>query len=134
MANRLKEKVAVITGAASGIGRASAKAFAREGAQLVLADVDEKGGHAIVAEIEKDGGTAAFTRADVSKAADAEAMIAFTEKRFGRLNVLFNNAGIMPPGDDSVLDTDEAVFDRVMAVNVNASTAFRQCCAPAEEC
>jgi len=118
MAERLKGKVALITGAGSGIGKASALRFAAEGARVVVADVDEKAVTATAEEIRKRGGTAACTRADVSKGGDARAMIAFAESEFGALHVLFNNAGIMPDADGSILDTDEAVFDRVLAVNL----------------
>jgi NAD(P)-dependent dehydrogenase (short-subunit alcohol dehydrogenase family) len=118
MQGRLQEKVALITGAGGGIGRASARAFSSEGARVVVVDAVEKAGHATVDEITAAGGAAAFVRADVTRAADVQAMIAFTESQFGALHVLFNNAGIFPDEDGSVVDTDEAVFDRVIAVNL----------------
>ncbi len=115
---RLEGKVALITGAGGGIGRASALLFAKEGARVVVVDVDEKGGKSAVAEIQGAGGKAAFTRADVTRAADVQAMVAFAEKEFGALHILFNNAGIFPDDDGSVITTDDDVFDRVIAVNL----------------
>jgi NAD(P)-dependent dehydrogenase (short-subunit alcohol dehydrogenase family) len=118
MAGRLRDKVALITGAGGGIGRAAARAFSREGARVVVVDAAENAGRAAVDEIHAAGGTAAFARADVTRANDVQAMIAFAEAQFGALHVLFNNAGIFPDEDGSVVDTDEAVFDRVIAVNL----------------
>src|SRR5437879_3855201 len=96
MPGRLQEKVALITGAGGGIGRAATLAFSREGARIVAVDASEKAGHAVVDEVTRQGGAAKFVRADVSKAPDAQAMIAFAEAQFGALHVLFNNAGIFP--------------------------------------
>jgi NAD(P)-dependent dehydrogenase (short-subunit alcohol dehydrogenase family) len=118
MSGRLDGKVALITGAGGGIGCASARAFSREGARVVVVDAVEKAGRSAVDEIAAAGGTAAFVCADVTRAADVQAMIAFAEAQFGALHVLFNNAGIFPDEDGSVVDTDEAVFDRVIAVNL----------------
>ena len=118
MAGRLANKVAVITGAGGGIGRAAAHAFSREGAKVVAVDADEKAGRAVVDELTSAGGVGKFVRADVTQATDVQAMIAFAETQFGALHVLFNNAGIFPDEDGSVVDTDEAVFDRVIAVNL----------------
>ncbi len=118
MSGRLNDRVALITGAGGGIGRAAALKFCAEGARLVAVDADERAGRAVVDEVRARGGTAAFTRADVSRAADVEAMISFAEAQFGALHVLFNNAGIFPDTDGSVVDTDEAVFDLVIAVNL----------------
>ena len=118
MAGRLENKVALITGAGGGIGRASVRAFSREGARVVVVDAAEEAGRAAVDDIQAAGGTAAFVRADVTRAADVQAMIAFAEAQFGALHVLFNNAGIFPDEDGSVVDTAEAVFDRVITVNL----------------
>src|SRR5919198_4541340 len=122
---RLGGKVALITGAGSGIGRESALLFAAEGAPIVVVDIDDKGGNATVAAVEKAGGRAVYVRADVANAADAEQMIASAERAFGKLNVLFNNAGIMDSRDDDAVSTDEAIWDLTM--NVNAKGVFLGC-------
>jgi NAD(P)-dependent dehydrogenase (short-subunit alcohol dehydrogenase family) len=118
MASRLQNKVALITGAGGGIGRASVKKFAAEGARIVAVDADERAGRVIVDEVNAQGGTAVFTGADVSRSADVQAMIARAEAEFGALHILFNNAGIFPDADGSVTETAEAVFDQVIAVNL----------------
>ncbi len=89
---RLQDKVALISGAGSGIGAATAKTFAREGAAVVIVDLSEEGGNRVVSEIRKAGGTAEFTRADVSRPDEIEKMIGFATGKFGRLDVLHNNA------------------------------------------
>jgi NAD(P)-dependent dehydrogenase (short-subunit alcohol dehydrogenase family) len=122
---RLQDKVALITGAGSGIGRESALLFAREGAAVAVVDVNDEAGRETVTAVEKVGGRAAYFRADVSKAGDCERMIAFAEKQFGRLHVLFNNAGIMHSKDDDALTTDEAIWDLTM--NSNAKGVFFGC-------
>jgi len=115
---RLKDKVALITGAGSGIGREAALLFSREGAAVLIADVAEEGGRETVRSIEESGGRARFVRADVSRAEDVQAMVEAAEESYGRLNILFNNAGIFPSADGSVTDTDEEVWDLVMRVNL----------------
>jgi NAD(P)-dependent dehydrogenase (short-subunit alcohol dehydrogenase family) len=122
---RLKGKVCVITGAASGIGRESARLFAREGGSILCADLDKKGAEAIAAEIKRDGGQAEPCAVDVAKGADNERMIATAEERFGAVHVLFNNAGIFPDGDNTPVDTSEEVWDHVM--NVNLKSVFLGC-------
>jgi NAD(P)-dependent dehydrogenase (short-subunit alcohol dehydrogenase family) len=115
---RLDGKVALITGAGSGMGRVAAQVFAREGARVVAADLDEQAGQETVSLARDEGLDVRFVRSDVSREADCRAMVAFAEQAFGRLDVLYNNAGIFPEADRSVVDTDEAVWDRVLAVNV----------------
>lgn len=110
---RLANKVALITGAGSGIGQASARLFAREGAKVVCVDVKRDTAEATANEI----GGAAFA-ADVSKAADAEAMVRFAEETFGRLDIAFNNAGVFHPDDDSVTNTSEDIWDFVIDINL----------------
>ena len=122
---RLQDKVALITGAGAGIGRETALLFAREGASIVVADVNDQAGEAVVAELFAAGGKAVYTHADVSKAADAENMIRAAEESFGKLNVLFNNAGISHADDDDAINTDEAVWDLTM--NINLKGVFMGC-------
>ena len=117
MANLLEGKFALITGCASGIGRAAALAFARAGAVVTCADVDQKGGDATVALIREARGTAAFVHADVTDPAQVQALVAHVVSTHGRLDCAFNNAGI--EGDVIELhDVTERNYDRVMGVNV----------------
>jgi NAD(P)-dependent dehydrogenase (short-subunit alcohol dehydrogenase family) len=113
---RLEGKVCLITGAGSGIGQASARLFAKEGALVVVADIDAKAAKATVAAIRKAGGEAAAEQVDVTDEADTVALVRRVVKRFKRVDVLFNNAGISGVGD--VLETTPDLFDRVMNVNV----------------
>jgi NAD(P)-dependent dehydrogenase (short-subunit alcohol dehydrogenase family) len=122
---RLKDKVALITGAGSGIGRETTLLFAKEGAAVVVADVNDRGGQETVEIAKSQGGQAAYVHADVSKAADCEQMTIFAEKEFGRLNVLFNNAGIMHSADDNAMTTEESIWDLTM--NINAKGVFLGC-------
>jgi len=115
---RLEGKVALITGAGGGIGGQAARLFAAEGAKVVVADVIDEAGEAVVGEIERAAGEAAYIHADVSNPTDAEAMIGFAVERFGSLDVLMNNAGIFHNADQSVVDTDEEVWDRVIDINL----------------
>ena len=114
---RLKDKVALITGASAGIGRESALLFAKEGAAIVVVDVNDEGGNETVKMVTSREGRAVYVHADVSKASDCERMVAVAEKEFGKLNVLFNNAGIMPHSDDNAVTTEESIWDLTMSVN-----------------
>jgi len=115
---RLKNKTALITGGSSGIGKATALLFAKEGANVVLTDINDRAGKAVEKEILAAGGQASYFHADVSQAADCEAMVGFAEKRYGALNVLFNNAGIMHNDDGDATSTEEGIFDLTFAINV----------------
>ena len=102
---RLKDKVALITGGSSGIGRETALLFAQEGAAVVVADVNDVAGKETAELIQNQGGQAVYVRADVSKAADCENMVAVAEQTFGKLHIVFNNAGIMHSDDDNAAKT-----------------------------
>ena len=115
---RLADKVALITGAASGIGKETALLFAHEGAKIVAVDMNDSDGEKTVSEVNSAGGDAIYVNADVSKSADCENMIKATERKYGKLNVLFNNAGIMDSRDDNSQATEEEVWDLTMAINL----------------
>jgi len=115
---RLKDKVALITGASSGIGRETAILFASEGASIAAVDVNDAGGRESVSLIEREQGQAIYIHADVSKVADCQNMVEVTEKTFGKLNILFNNAGIMHPKDDDAVNTGEDIWELTLAVNL----------------
>ena len=113
---KLNGKVAVVTGGTSGIGKATALAFARAGAKVVLTGRREKEGAGVVAEIEKHGGAAAFVRGDIAKDADVKAMVDFAVEKFGRLDIAFNNAGVEWKGP--VDQATEAEYRRIFDINV----------------
>jgi NAD(P)-dependent dehydrogenase (short-subunit alcohol dehydrogenase family) len=115
---QLTDKTALVTGGSSGIGKETALLFAREGARVVITDINDAAGEAVVAAIREQGGEASYCHADVSRATEAEAMIAFAEHRYGALHILFNNAGIMHSDDDDATHTEESVWDLTMAINV----------------
>jgi len=115
---RLQDKVSIITGAGSGMGRVAALRFAAEGSSVVVADKDASAAEETVRLVRAAGGTAAAAAVDVSAEADAKAMVDLAIREFGRVDVLYNNAGIMPEADHSVVDTPVEAWDQVMAVNV----------------
>jgi NAD(P)-dependent dehydrogenase (short-subunit alcohol dehydrogenase family) len=115
---RLEGKVAIITGGGSGMGRIAGRMFAAEGARVVLADVTEETAQSAADEVRQAGGDATAVVADVSREDDARRMVETAVATYGRADVLYNNAGVMPAADHSVVDTDVDTWDRVMAVNV----------------
>jgi len=115
---RLKDKVTIITGGGGGMGRVAAQLFAGQGARVVVAEYSETAGAETVDLVRAAGGAATFVRADVSNEADAKAMVDHAMATYGRLDCLYNNAGVMPEADHSVIDTNVDTWDAVMAVNV----------------
>jgi len=115
---RLEGKVALITGGGSGMGKVASELFASEGANVVLTDVNDVAGAATSTSIRDDGGEATFVHADVSREAEAEAMVRTAVETYGKLDVLYNNAGVMLPDDGSVHLTSEDIWDLTLAVNV----------------
>lgn len=122
---RLANKVALITGASSGIGRETALLFATEDAKIVAVDVNDSEGEATVSMIKEQGGDAIYVHADVSKAADCENMVQRAEETYGKLDILFNNAGIMHSDDGDAIGTEESVWDLTM--NINLKGVFLGC-------
>jgi 3-oxoacyl-[acyl-carrier protein] reductase len=116
---RLTEKVAIVTGAAQGIGRALSLGLAREGARVVLADINAQGAEAAAAEIEKNGSESLACRVDVSQAESVENLKELTLRRFGRIDILVNNAGIYPVC--SVSEMAEELWDRVIDTNLGGN-------------
>jgi len=116
---RLEGKVAIITGAGSGIGKETALLFAREGAKIAVADYVPEAGEETVRQIREGGGQATFIKTDVSKASDAERMVMETVRAYGKLDILSNNAGILGEAG-SVGETTEENWDRVIAINLKS--------------
>lgn len=119
MAERFKNKVAIVTGGANGIGRASCLAFAREGASVTVADIDDKAGEAIVTEIKSAGGKAIFVQGDIASEDYVKKLIDETVKAFGGIDVLDNNAGVVKYG--TVVDMSVADWDWILGINMRAS-------------
>lgn len=120
---RLNNKIALITGSGSGIGRTTALLFAKEGAKVAVVDISEEGGKQTVANIQEQGGDAIFIKADVTRAEDVEKMVNKVIDHFGKLDILFNNAGISGVG--ILHELTEEIWDRV--VNVNMKGVFLPC-------
>jgi NAD(P)-dependent dehydrogenase (short-subunit alcohol dehydrogenase family) len=125
---RFSAKVAVITGGGAGIGKATAVAFAQEGAAVVVADIDAKAAESVAAEIIAAGGQAKAVQADVSRSADAQRISAEAVEAFGGIDVLVNNAGIQTYG--TVVDTDEETWDRTINVNLKSIFLVSKYCVP----
>jgi NAD(P)-dependent dehydrogenase (short-subunit alcohol dehydrogenase family) len=118
---RLANKVAIITGSASGMGRLAAEVFASEGASIVVTDIAEKEGKATAHAIREQGGKAIFVQANVANETEVKHIVDSTIETFGRIDVLYNNAGIMPDDDGSVTDISEATWDRVLDINLKST-------------
>jgi NAD(P)-dependent dehydrogenase (short-subunit alcohol dehydrogenase family) len=115
---RLQGKVALVTGAGSGIGRSTCLLFAQEGAQVVLVDINDTEGEKTLASIQEAGGEGIYVHANIAQAADCEHMIRAAEEAYGRLDILFNNAGISHAADDEAISTSEEVWDLTFQINV----------------
>jgi NAD(P)-dependent dehydrogenase (short-subunit alcohol dehydrogenase family) len=125
MSSRLEDKVALITGAGSGIGRETALLFAAEGASVLAVDLNQAAAEETAEMARVGGGEVVAHRADVSSAEDSDAMVVAAETRFGRLDVMFNNAGIMHSDDDDAVGTEEKIWDLTM--DINAKGVFLGC-------
>ena len=122
---RLDGKVAIITGGAGGIGSAAARIFAREGAVVVVADLNEKDGAALEAEIRAAGNKCFFRKCDVSSGESVRAVLAFCRDELGGLDVIYNNAGVyLANRDNRITDIDEAIWEKVMAINLRSVFLF----------
>jgi NAD(P)-dependent dehydrogenase (short-subunit alcohol dehydrogenase family) len=117
---RLKDKVCIITGAGSGMGRKAAEMFCREGARVAAFEINERSGLETERLVREAGGDIVFFPCDVANEESVASAVQQAVERFGRIDVLYNNAGIMPEEDHSVIDTSVEVWDRVMAVNVRS--------------
>ena len=118
---RLADKVAIITGSASGMGKYAAELFANEGASVVVTDIAEKDGEETARAIRDAGGKAIFVKANVAVEGEVERMVNAAVDTFGRVDVLYNNAGIMPAEDGSVTDISETTWDRIIDINLKSA-------------
>jgi len=117
---RLANKVAIITGSASGMGQAAAILFASEGASVVVTDINESAGVETVQTIRDAGGTAIFVKTDVTSENDVKALVATAVETFGHIDVLYNNAGVMLPDDQGVVENTEMIWDKVLDINLKS--------------
>jgi len=118
---RLANKVAIITGSAGGMGKVAAELFAREGASIVVTDIAANEGEETAKGIREEGGQAIFVKANVANEEEVKHLVGASIEAFGRVDVLYNNAGIMPSDDGSVTDITEATWDRIMDVNLKST-------------
>ncbi len=118
---RIENKIAIITGAASGMGQAAAVLFAHEGASVVVTDVNMAAGEETVKSICNAGGKAIFVKANVANEDEVKAMVETAIVTYGHVDILYNNAGIMPTNDGSVTDISEAIWDRILDVNLKSA-------------
>ena len=130
MAGRLDGKVAVVTGGCSGIGLASVNRFVEEGAKVVIGDIDDQRGHELVGQLGGEG-IATYAHVDVTSKEEVDALFATAKETYGSVDIAFNNAGISPPEDASILDTDLDVWRQVQEVNL---TSVYLCCQAALAC
>ena len=117
---RLANKVAIITGSASGMGQAAALLFASEGASVVVTDINESAGAETVQSIRDAGGTAIFVKTDVTSENEVKALVATAVESFGRVDVLYNNAGVMLPEDQGVVENTGEIWDKVLDINLKS--------------
>jgi NAD(P)-dependent dehydrogenase (short-subunit alcohol dehydrogenase family) len=118
---RLANKVAIITGSAGGMGQVAAELFAQEGASVVVTDLNVQAGEETVQHIRQAGGTAIFIQANVAKEDEVKTLVQGAVDAYGRVDILYNNAGIMPGEDTSVIETSEATWDKVLDVNLKSA-------------
>ena len=118
---RLQDKVALITGSAGGMGQAAAELFAREGASIIVTDIAADAGEQTARNIREAGGKAIFVQANVANEDDVQHLVRESIDAFGRIDVLYNNAGIMPADDSGVTDLTEATWDRILDVNLKSA-------------
>lgn len=115
---RLKDKVCIITGAGGGMGKTAATMFAKEGARIAVFEKNKDAGELTAQEITRQGGEARFYEVDISNEQQVQEAVGRVVTDFGKIDVLYNNAGVMPAADHSVVDTSEEVWDLVMNINV----------------